>query len=84
MKENKPSPYRAFLTAVRTASRCGVVDTVELRSAFDECADCQGGVTPEHIERIAQRIKIGRSVLWFDSPLSTRVDESDLPPGGRW
>jgi hypothetical protein len=76
-----PSPYRAFLFAVRNAARAGVVDSVEMRSAFDERANSRGCVEPAEIEWCAARVRAGVSVLFSDSALSTTPDDSALPRG---
>jgi hypothetical protein len=75
------SPYRAFLFAVRNAARAGVVDSVEMRSAFDERADSRGCVEPAEIEWCAARVRANRSVLFSDLALSTTLDSSALPRG---
>ena len=64
--------YREFLTAIRNAVRGPVVDTVELRSAYDEGAP---------VEFCRDRILAGRSVLFSDLPLSTIPTVETLPRG---
>ncbi len=65
--------YRAFLTATRNAVRGGVVDSTELRSAFDEGAP---------VAFVAERIRGNRSVIFRNLPLSTTPCE--FPIQGYW